>query len=130
METTPAKSSGTGSSGSGLEPNVASLLCYVCTFVTGIVFLIIEKDNKQVRFHAWQAIVLGGASFVIQLGLSILGAILGAIAGPLAMIISIFVPVVWLAFLIFWIVAMVKAYQGEQYKIPFIGDIAEKQNNK
>ncbi|MBL7684970.1 MAG: hypothetical protein JNK65_02915, partial [Deltaproteobacteria bacterium] len=58
-------SQGSGSAGgSGLAPNVASLLCYVCSFVTGIIFLLIEKDNKDVRFHAWQAIFLGAGAFV------------------------------------------------------------------
>ena len=117
-------------SGSGLEPNVASLLCYVCTLVTGIVFLVIEKENKEVKFHACQAIILGVSSFVVEIGISILGAILGSIAGPLGAIIAILSPIIWLTFLVFWIIAMVKAYQGEHYKIPFLGDIAEKQAAK
>ena len=121
-----------GSSGqsTGLAPNVASLLCYVCTFITGIVFLIIEKDNKDVRFHAWQAIIFGIDALVVQIGLSILGAILGAIASVMGLIIGILAPVVWLVFFIFWIICMIKAYQGERYKLPILGDMAEKQAAK
>ncbi|HBF11777.1 MAG TPA: hypothetical protein DDW49_00040 [Deltaproteobacteria bacterium] len=115
--------------GSGLAPNVASLLCYVCTLITGIVFLVIEKNNKDVRFHAWQAIILGVSSFVIQIGLTILAAVLGAIASFLGAIIGILSPIVWLAFFVVWIICMIKAYQGERYKIPFLGDLAEKQAN-
>lgn len=118
------------SQSSGLAPNIASLLCYVCTFVTGIVFLVIEKENKDVRFHAWQAIVFGAAALVVQIALSILGAILGTIAGFLGAIFAILSPIVWLVFFIFWIIAMIKAYQGERYKLPVLGDIAEKQANK
>lgn len=119
-----------GSGGSGLAPNVASLLCYVCTFITGIVFLVIEKENRDVRFHAWQAIIFGVATVVVQIALSILGAILGTIASFLGAIFQILSPIVWLAFFIFWIIAMIKAYQGERYKLPLIGEMAEKQANK
>lgn len=121
---------GSGGSSSGLAPNVASLLCYICGFVTGIVFLIVEKDNKEVRFHAWQAIFLGVASFILQIGISILAAIFGAISSVLGALIGILAPVVWLVFLVFWIIALIKAYNGEHYKLPILGDLAEKQNSK
>lgn len=122
--------SSSGGQSSGLSPNVASLLCYVCTFITGIVFLVIEKENKDVRFHAWQAIIFGAAAVVVQIAFSILGAILGAIASFLGAIFAVLSPIVWLAFFIFWIIAMIKAYQGERYKLPLLGDMAEKQANK
>lgn len=113
--------------GSGLEPNVASLLCYVCSIVTGIIFLVLEKENKDVRFHAWQAIFLFLASLVLHLAIQLVGGILASIAGPLAAIVLILSPVLSIAIFIIWILCMVKAYQGERFKIPFIGDIAEKQ---
>lgn len=122
--------SSSGGHSSGLAPNVASLLCYVCTFITGIVFLVIEKENKDVRFHAWQAIIFGAAAVIVQIAFSILGAILGAIASFLGAIFAVLSPIVWLAFFIFWIIAMIKAYQGERYKLPLLGDMAEKQANK
>jgi uncharacterized membrane protein len=116
--------------GSGLAPNVASLLCYICTFVTGIIFLLIEKENKDVRFHAWQAILLGAAAFVIQIAVIILTAILGAISGALATIVSLLSTLIYLGIFVVWIICMVKAYQGQRWKVPFIGDIAEKQAAK
>lgn len=119
-----------GSGGSGLAPNVASLLCYLCTFVTGIIFLLIEKENKDVRFHAWQAIFLGAGSIVLQIGVVILTAIMGAISAALATIISLLGTLVYLGIFVIWIIAMVKAYQGQRWKIPFIGDLAEKQAAK
>lgn len=118
------------SGGSGLAPNVASLLCYLCSFITGIIFLLIEKDNKDVRFHAWQAIFLGVGAFVIQIAVAILSAILGAISGALATIVSLLGTLISLGIFVIWIVAMVKAYQGQRWKIPFIGDLAEKQAAK
>lgn len=123
--TTPGQSSGPQSS--GLAPNVASLLCYVCSFVSGLIFLLIEKQNKEVQFHAWQAIFFGISAFVVQIGLSILSYVLGAIAGFLGGLVSMLSPLVGIVFLVFWIICMVKAYQGEHYKLPVLGDLAEKQ---
>jgi len=125
------QSSGSQSTGgSGLQPNVASLLCYVCTFITGIIFLVLEKDNRQIKFHAWQAILLGAASIVVQFGLSILSLLLGYLSGVLSMLIGFLGFVIWAVFFVCWILCMVKAYQNEQWKIPYLGDIAEKQAAK
>jgi uncharacterized membrane protein len=111
MPPTPRKTS------SGLEENVAGLLTYVLGFVTGIIFLLIEKDNKFVRFHAMQSIVVFGAFFVISLVLNVVP-VIGTIVSVL-----ILPPLS----LIVWIVLMVKAYQGNRYKLPIAGDFSEKQ---
>ena len=98
-----------------LEENVASLLCYVLGWITGIVFLILEPDNKTIRFHAWQSIIVFGAA-------TILGTIFHWIPG-----LRIFMPyIIWVIAFILWIVLMVKAYQGEKYKLPVSGEMAEK----
>ena len=94
----------------GLEQNVAGLLCYVLGWVTGIIFFVLEKDNKFVRFHAMQSIIVFGAITVVDI---ILGWVLSWLLSILA--------------LIPWIVLMVKAYRGEKYKLPVAGNIAEKQ---
>ncbi|WP_242688833.1 DUF4870 domain-containing protein [Bacillus sp. Cs-700] len=111
MTPTPRKTS------SGLEENVAGLLTYVLGFVTGIIFLLIEKENKFVRFHAMQSIVVFGAFFVISLVLNVVP-VIGTIVSVL-----ILPPLS----LIVWIVLMVKAYQGNHYKLPIAGDFSEKQ---
>lgn len=103
-----------GGSSTGLEPNVAGLLCYLGGWISGIVFLVIEQKNKFVRFHALQSIVTFGA-------LTVAGALLGWI--PYAG--SVFgITIVILAFIL-WVVLMVKAYQGELYKVPLAGQVAE-----
>jgi len=99
----------------GLSPNVAGLLCYVGIWISGIIFLVLEQRNKFVRFHAAQSIVAFGT-------LTVAGIILGLI------------PVVGVAFssiigiigFIVWIIMMVKASNGEWYKLPWAGDVAEK----
>ncbi|MFH1654179.1 MAG: DUF4870 domain-containing protein [Pseudomonadota bacterium] len=112
----------TGSS--GLAPNIAGLLCYLCAPITSIIFLILEKENADVKFHAWQGTVFGVACIAISVLLSILGAILGAIASFLGALIAIIYPIFWLVAIVVWIVCMVKAYQGERWRIPVLGDFA------
>ncbi len=121
---------GPTSSHTGLAPNVASMLSYLCIFVTGIVFLILEKDDKNVRFHAWQSTLFGAAAVLVQIALSILGAMLGAISTLLGGLVNLMAPVVALIFFIFWIVCLIKAYNGERYHLPVLGDIAEAQAKK
>jgi len=102
-------------SSTGLEENIAGLLCYVAGWVTGLIFFLIEKDSKFVKFHAMQSIVTFVALFIIYIVLSFIPFIGGMIA-----------VVVGLLMLVVWIVLMIKAYQGVKYKLPVVGDLAEK----
>ena len=107
----------------GLAENVAGLLCYVLGWVSGIVFLIIESENKFVRFHAMQSIVTFGVITAISIVLSILGLI------PfLGVVFDIANGIIGLLAFVLWIVLMVKAYQGTMYKLPWTGDFAEKRS--
>ena len=110
------------SSGTSLQPNVAGLLCYLAGWVTGLVFFLIEKDDDFVRFHAMQSIIVFGglAIFCIIFGILMLVPFLGWILFTL----------LWIATLILWILLMVKAYQGEKFKLPLVGDLAEKWSSK
>ncbi len=113
------------SKGSGLAPNIASLLCYICAPVTSIIFLLIEKENKDVRFHAWQGTLFGVAIILLNVVLNILGIILGHLADFLgALILSFVIPIVWLGVVVLWVVCLVKSYQGERWKLPILGDMA------
>ena len=105
-----------GKTSMGLEPNVAGLLCYAVGWITGIIFLVMEKENHFVRFHAFQSIAVFGAITVVSVILSfipVIGWVLGWLIGAGA--------------LILWIILMLKAYQGNQWKLPVAGDFAEKQ---
>lgn len=104
-----------GKTSTGMQPNVAALLSYLVGFITGIIFYVIEKENKFVRFHAMQSIVTFGFLFV-----------LGFILGVIPIIGWVLMPVLWIIEVILWIVLMVKAYQGEKFTLPIAGDIAEK----
>jgi uncharacterized membrane protein len=105
----------------GLEENVAGLLCYVLGWISGLVFILIEKENKFVRYHAMQSILVFGSLTVINIVLQILVWIpyIGFLFGILAMLVGILA-------LVLWIVLMVKAFQGQMYKLPWAGNLAEK----
>jgi uncharacterized membrane protein len=106
---------------SGLQENVAGLLCYVLGWLTGIVFLLIDK-RPFVRFHAAQSIVIFGALFVIRLIL--IFAISGSLFGFWAFygIISLLVSLLTLAA---WVVLMIMAYQGKWFEVPIAAGIAK-----
>ncbi|MFC1847036.1 DUF4870 domain-containing protein [Chloroflexota bacterium] len=113
MEAEQEKQAHETESTTGLTENVAGLLCYLGAWVTGIVFLVIEQKNKFVRFHAIQSIVVFGALTVASAMLSwipIVGGFFGAAIGITAFVL--------------WLVLMIRAYQGELFKIPIAGEIA------
>lgn len=131
----PPASSGIG----GLDPKVAAALSYI--WVVGLIFFFIEKENRFVRFHAMQSIIFGIANSVLMTLLAILAVILtfafgigGAmVGGGIGTLISL---LVWLIWLLFWIIGLAlfiglifaayKAYQGIKFKLPVIGNMAEK----
>ena len=106
----------------GLEPNLAAALSYLCGWVTGLVFYLLEKDNNFVRFHAMQSIIVSAAFTVLFIACAILSNI--PVIGWLFWIVGY--PIVGLASFISWIFLMVKAYQGERFHFPVVGEIAEK----
>jgi uncharacterized membrane protein len=111
---------------SGLTDNVAGMLAYV-TIIPAIVFLLLEPYNKRrfIRFHAFQCIFLCIALLVLGVALQILWHIpfLGWAIGILVW------PLIALGELILWIFLLMKAYQGQMFKLPLVGDMAEKQAN-
>jgi len=99
----------------GLDENVAGLLVYVLGFITGIVFFVAEKENKFVRFHAMQSII----TFICLAVLSYIVGVMPVFGWLIANLVS-------LGGFVLWIVLMIKAYHGEMYKLPVVGDLALK----
>ena len=120
-----------GKSSTGMQANIAGLLCYVLWWISGLVFFLIEKENKFVRFHALQSIIVFGALTVLQIAIGILIGLFTAIhVYFLTPILTLLYPLLGLAGLVLWIILMVKAYQGQKFKLPIAGDIAEKNVEK
>ena len=123
-----------GKTAVGLDANLASMICYLTMICCGLgiiislVFFIMEKTNRLLRFHAMQALLFGGVWIVIGVAFRILSALLSI--GDLDMGLIVFWGLllvrilVALFLLIFLILAAIKAYQGQYYKLPIIGDIA------
>jgi uncharacterized membrane protein len=105
-------------SSTGLDENVAGFLCYLFGFITGIVFLVVEKESRFVKFHAMQ-------STITFLGLFIISMIIGWIP-----IIGLLVYPIWILSLILWLFLMVKALRGERYPLPIVGKMAEEKSGK
>ncbi len=103
----------------GMEQNVAGLLCYVGGWITGLVFFLMEKENRFVRFHAMQSIVVSGA-------LMVLGFVLSPVLVLAPFLAVVIWPIFWILTVVLWIVLMLKAYRNETYKLPWAGDFAEK----
>jgi len=98
----------------GFDANVAAALTYLVGFVTGIIFLLVEKENKFVRFHAMQSTLVFIGIVAIDILLRIVP-ILGALV-----VIFVVIPVS----AILWLLLMFKAYQGEEFKLPLVGQMA------
>lgn len=96
----------------GLPRNTAAVACYVGGWVTGLIFLLTEKEDAGIRFHAMQSVVTFGVlnALIFVPGLGIL------LFGP-----------VTLTMFVLWLVLIVKAYQGEEFQLPIVGEFARKQ---
>ena len=124
----------TAKSSTGLDENVAALLAYVATWLSGLIFFLIEKDSRFVRFHAMQAILLGASAavvFIVLWILSIIGffisaAISDALGGLVGLLITLLFAVVGIGFFIAFVMCLIKAYQKQYFKLPVIGNFAEK----
>ena len=116
----------TGPTSTGVDPRLAALLCYLAWWVSGLVFLVIEHEHREVRFHAAQSVVLfGGFSLLIfLLSLASFGMLFFAPAAfqavyTLSFLLSLVAVVVWLTVLL-------KIFKGESWRVPYAADFAEK----
>ncbi|WP_227872183.1 DUF4870 domain-containing protein [Paenibacillus albus] len=113
------QSFGTDPSSTGIDPKIVGLLCYLGSFVTGILFLVLEKRSTFVRFHAMQSILVSVVLVVLNIVLGFIpfiGWLLGILLAPLSFIL--------------WIALMLLALQGKRFKLPIIGNYAEEQSNR
>lgn len=110
----------------GLEPNLAALLSYLILLppITAIIFLLIEKEDRFVRFHAMQGAIFGTLCFITVVALQLIGTTLGALFHPLGQLFSLLVAAIGAGVFVLWIMLLVKAYQGQSFKLPVIGDEA------
>jgi uncharacterized membrane protein len=118
-------------SATGLDSNLAGALTYLFGFVTGIVFLVVERRDEYVRWHAAQSIAVFGGLVALNVGLTVVGIVLGLaldgiVGGLIGVLLSLVGLVVGLAGLVAWIGLMVTAYQGKTVRVPVFAGVADR----
>jgi|SRR6202035_4135622 uncharacterized membrane protein len=112
----------------GMEENVAGLLCYIFGWISGLIFLLIDK-RPFVKFHAAQSIAFNIGIFAVYVAFGIVGFVLTMVTAMLHFPVGFFMvflwPIIGIGVLIAWIFLMYKAYNHEKYKLPIIGNIVE-----
>ena len=131
-----------GKTSIGLEANVGAMLCYIANFlcciglILAIVFLVTEKENRFVKYHAVQSLYLAGVQILMGVVVAILGLILSMVLNMIDMSLLAWILILglrlilFLIFIVFWLIAGIKAYGGQWYKLPVIGEFAWKTVNK
>lgn len=104
---------------SNSNEKVMGAVAYLLGFITGVILLLTEKQNRFVRFHAMQSTVLFGAIFILNIALGFVPGVGWAVGSLLSLVTFVL-----------WIVCMWKAFQGEMFKLPVVGDFAESQLKK
>ena len=124
----------TTKSSTGLDENIAALLAYIFGWIGGLIFFLIEKESRFVRFHAMQSLLLNVLFVVIFIVLWVVSIVMVVISsqlpGALAMVVNLIVTLFWIALwvglVIAWIMCLIKAFQKHYFKLPIIGNMAEK----
>jgi len=98
----------------GLDRNISAMLSYLLGWVSGLIVILVEKEDDFVRFHAMQSIVTFGALTILSITF-----------GTMLMFVGVMGSLIQIAGIALWILLMVKAYQGEKYMLPVIGEMAE-----
>ena len=114
-----------GPTSMGMQPNVEAGLSYVFGWITGLIFFLVEKQNRFVRFHAMQSILFFGGITVIDIILNVIGNF-----GFLGLFTFLVSSAVGLIGFVGWIVLLINGFQGKYFKLPIIGDYAEKYANQ
>ena len=125
-------------SSTGLDDNVAALLSYIFGWVSGLIFFVMEKDSRLVRFHAMQSILLSAAALVVGIALwiawavvAIIGAMISESLGALfGFLFGLLIFVFYIGIFVAVILCLIKAYQRQYFKLPVIGNLAEKFSTK
>jgi uncharacterized membrane protein len=116
-----------GATSMGLQPNVAAGLSYVLGWITGIIFFLMEKQNRFVRFHAMQSILFFGGLTVLNIILNLIGGLDIVLLSGVAQILG---GLIGLVGFVGWIILMINGFQGKYFKLPIVGDYAEKYANQ
>jgi uncharacterized membrane protein len=113
-------------SSTGLDPNAASALAYLAGPLSGVLVLIAERVNRDVRFHAWQSILGLGGVWTLGCVLYVLAFAALFVSANAFRVLLWFAILVWAGLIVLWVVCLLKAYKGEHFRLPLVADYAER----
>ncbi len=116
----------TPSSTTGLDERLASVLCYSAWWITGLLFLVIERQHRGIRFHAAQSLVLFGALSLLLLGLGALSALALMVSGQAYQVARAVADALWIGAAALWLVLVVRAWRGETWRVPLVAALADR----
>jgi uncharacterized membrane protein len=122
----PAAPNFSTSTTTGIEPNVAAALSYILGLITGIIFFALEKENKFVRFHAAQSMVVTAILIIVGTAISILGGVLAILPFLGTLMVFLLTAGLAIATFVLWLVLMWRAYSGDTWELPIAGDLARR----
>lgn len=113
-------------SSTGLDVRLASVLCYSVWWITGGLFLLLERQHRTVRFHAAQSLLLFGAMSVLLGGLGALSAVALLVSGQTYQLVRVFGDVVWAGAAVVWLVLVLRAWRGDVWRVPLVAALADR----
>jgi len=138
MQNPPPVQTALAKSSTGLDENIAALLSYIFGWLSGLIFFLIEKDSRLVRFHAMQSLLLNVVAIIIGIAIWVVTVVMWLvstqISGIVSALVSLVATLVWVVFgiaiLVAAVMCLIKAYQSQYFKLPIIGNFAEKFSQK
>jgi len=110
----------------GIDAPLASVLCYAGWWLTGLVFLVVERKDKDVRFHAAQSVVLFGALSAAMIALGSVSVVALLLPGPAFRLLQATGNLVWLVAVLLWIALLVRTFRGETWRVPLASGVADR----
>ena len=110
----------------GIEASVAIVLCYAGWWVTGLVFLLVEREHRGIRFHAAQSVVVFGFLSAAMLALAGPSVVALLVSGSAFRALQAFANLIWLGTVIIWVALMVKSFRRETWRVPFFSTVADR----
>jgi uncharacterized membrane protein len=110
----------------GIDAPLASVLCYAGWWLTGLVFLVVERNHRGVRFHAAQSVVLFGALSVAMVALGGVSVVALLVPGPAFRLLQGIGNLIWLGAVLLWVALLVKTFRGETWRVPLASGVADR----
>ncbi len=110
----------------GIDAPLASVLCYAGWWLTGLVFLVVERQHQGVRFHAAQSVVVFGGLSIAMIALGSVSVVALLVPGPAFRLLQSMGNLIWIGGVLLWIALLVKTFRGETWRVPLASGVADR----